>query len=355
MKINLVTTPCLILETVELLYAYVNHIPSQKLTGDGPYCIPGWTLQQIIHDCCSGLADKKSILNYYFGRVSIQDETEKSTCLARNIVYDTLDFSNRTLEESRQALHRSWQVTRAKHLRPYRIGEFGMAYSVPQETEYTPLAAYMEQLPVPTAYQVKLLESFSGYEHAVDELVELIAPVAAKLEQHLQPWAEHAAPLIEQWSQCLRRDDARDFIQKRFRLNVEQVCDTVSICLRFFNSDRHMWCVENNGSLQIYMGVGVPVYPEERDEMDAWEYRAVRLLGSPARVRMFQAMAEKPMTSREIAQQLDMHLGAVSRDVASMFDAKLLTMVPNDGKIRYCANLEAYDIILKHLTALKIN
>ena len=193
MNVHFEMRPCIILETVELLYAYVNQIPTQKLTGDGPCCIPGWDLQQIIHDCCAGLADRKSVLQYYFGRASIQDAREKSTCLARNIFYDTLNFSSRSLEEAGRNLHESWRVTRAKGLRPYRIGEFSMDYSIPQETEYTPLSNYFERLPVLPGYQKKLLEAFAGYDDTVDELISLIRPVAAMLVGFAAPgFAVHA-------------------------------------------------------------------------------------------------------------------------------------------------------------------
>lgn len=354
MRINFEPRLCMILETVELLYAFVNHIPAQELTGDGPYCIPGWNLQQIMNDCCSGLSAQESILQYYFGRVPIQDESDKSTCLARNVAYDTLHFSCKTLEEAGEALRQSWRITRSQRLRPCRISEYGMVYSAPQESEYTPIASYMERLPVPPAYQQKLLETFAGYDNSVDELIALIAPVARKLEQHLSPWMEQAAPLIEQWQECLYRPDIREYIQKRFRVSAESEYDTVSTCLHFLNSDRFMGHVEDDRSLRLYVGVGLPIYPEEKQELEAWEYKALRLLGSPARVRMFQATIDNPMTSREIAQALDMHLGAVSRDVANLFDAKLLMMMNTGGKNRFYANVDAFDELLKHMASLRM-
>ena len=47
-------------------------------------------------------------------------------------------------------------------------------------------------------------------------------------------------------------------------------------------------------------------------ELEPWEYLAFRLLGNPARFQMLRALKQTPMTSREMAKDLELHLGAVS-------------------------------------------
>lgn len=353
MKIEFSAKPCLLLETVELLYAYINNIPAQELSGDGPYCIPSWNLQQIMNDCCAGLSSQRSILEYYFASTPILDDSGSCTCLARNILFDTLDFSGETLEEAGRALHESWKVTLEKRLRPNRIAKYGLVYSIFPEPEYTPLASYMERLLVSPAYQQKLLEAFAGYDASVDRLIALIAPVAQKLEQHLEPWVEKAAPLMDQWQECLHQPDLQEYLRKRFCINQEMVYGVIKFCLHFLDSKCSVGHIESDGSMRLYMGLDISVYPAEKQELESWEYRALRLLGSPARMRMFQATLNKPMTTREISQELNMHLGAVSRDVVNLFDARLLIAASSEGKTRYCANLDAYDTLLKHMHAVK--
>ncbi len=82
----------------------------------------------------------------------------------------------------------------------------------------------------------------------------------------------------------------------------------------------------------FFTGVAQETERKEPLDFEDWEYHALRLLGSPARMRMLQAMAEKPMSSREMAQQLDLHLGAVGRDVKSLFDARLLLLESVQGE-----------------------
>lgn len=40
MNVQIMSTPCYLLETVELIYAFVNGVPAEELTGPGSYCIP---------------------------------------------------------------------------------------------------------------------------------------------------------------------------------------------------------------------------------------------------------------------------------------------------------------------------
>ena len=105
----------------------------------------------------------------------------------------------------------------------------------------------------------------------------------------------------------------------------------------------------------VFFHTGVAQETERKEPLDFedWEYHALRLLGSPARMRMLQAMAEKPLSSREMAQQLDLHLGAVGRDVKSLFDARLLLLESVQGRNRYKTNFASIETIMQHLKSLQ--
>ena len=80
-------------------------------------------------------------------------------------------------------------------------------------------------------------------------------------------------------------------------------------------------------------------------ELEPWEYLAFRLLGNPARFKMLRALKQTPMTSREMAKDLELHLGAVSRDVSNMQDAGLLN-------IEYIVNEQSLQILARHILDL---
>jgi len=87
-------------------------------------------------------------------------------------------------------------------------------------------------------------------------------------------------------------------------------------------------------------------------ELEPWEYFAFRLLGNPARFQMLRALKQTPMTSREMAKNLELHLGAVSRDVSNMQDAGLLNIEFYNGRRRYSVNEQSLQILARHILDL---
>lgn len=104
----------------------------------------------------------------------------------------------------------------------------------------------------------------------------------------------------------------------------------------------------------ICLHIGVARVPERvpHPDLEDWAYHAFRLLGSPARIKMLRAMLKKPMTTREMAQQLQMHLGTVGRDVSSMYDARLLIVEPINGRSFYRTNTEVLELLARQLQSL---
>ena len=87
-------------------------------------------------------------------------------------------------------------------------------------------------------------------------------------------------------------------------------------------------------------------------ELEPWEYLAFRLLGNPARFQTLRALKQTPMTSREMAKDLELHLGAVSRDVSNMQDAGLLNIEFYNGRRRYIVNEQSLQILARHILDL---
>ena len=84
--------PYMLLETVELLYAVVNHMPAQKLTSGGSYGIPAEEMQHIIDALEKEIDLQDPELKLFFEKVKIKDGSEDTTCLARSMAYLKMDF-----------------------------------------------------------------------------------------------------------------------------------------------------------------------------------------------------------------------------------------------------------------------
>ena len=62
--------------------------------------------------------------------------------------------------------------------------------------------------------------------------------------------------------------------------------------------------------------------------------------------------ASRSETSREMAKDLELHLGAVSRDVSNMQDAGLLNIEFYNGRRRYIVNEQSLQILARHILDL---
>lgn len=55
MRMNVGREPCILYETVELLYAYINGISADRLTMDRVYCIPAPEIARLMGAACAGV------------------------------------------------------------------------------------------------------------------------------------------------------------------------------------------------------------------------------------------------------------------------------------------------------------
>ena len=354
MNVTATNEPCMILETVELLYAFVNELPAGELTAPGPYTIPSSELQHMMASATEGISRQDPAMQFFFLKEPLQDGSGLFTCLARAVVYNTMDFSCKTLGASFDTLRRNWQELRQRGEHISAIGEFGMDYMEQEDRSFVPLSVDLERLEVTPEYRQKLLEVFSGFETYTAILEKMLEPVATRLEALLRPWALRAEPLARSWEARYREGNAVEILQKRACCNAGSSVQALFINLRYLQPTAAPGVLDDEART-VFFHTGVAQETERKEPLDFedWEYHALRLLGSPARMRMLQAMAEKPMSSREMAQQLDLHLGAVGRDVKSLFDARLLLLESVQGRNRYKTNFASIETIMQHLKSLQ--
>lgn len=66
MEFQVYRKPCMLLETVELVYSYVNQVPAEQLTESGEYCIPAREIPSIREAVCGPLDLENEELQFYF-------------------------------------------------------------------------------------------------------------------------------------------------------------------------------------------------------------------------------------------------------------------------------------------------
>lgn len=347
--------PHMLYETVELLYAYVNGIPARVLTQNGLYCLPVDAVQNMLEQACAEVSRDDPAMQYYFGKYLLSQEPERATCIARNLAYNVMYVSTGTIAGDCEQLRRLRKHQLCSQERCTAIDEYRLLYMESGDGGFVPLAQDIAKLGLGPEYSQMLLEQFAGFDQAITHLESLLTPVAAKLQPLLQPWVEQAQPLAEAWLDYYQKPDFEENWRKRVRFSEEEhPLKAIRVQLRYLHpkSGPGSLC-EWEQTAFMHTGVAVSVEGGETESFERWEFQALRLLGSEARMRMLRAMLDKPMSARGLSQMLDLHLGVVSRDIGNLFNAKLLTVEVVDGHGRYRTNRESLAVLAKHLNQLE--
>lgn len=353
MEVLVTARPHMLFETVELMYAYVNEIPAWTLTEAGPYCLPVEAVQQMMDTACAEVSKQDPRVQYYFRRYQLSEEPERFTCIARNLAYNAMFPSTGSIAGDCEQLCTLRRQQRKNGDRFTAIDEYRLLYMEASESEFVPLAQDIARLGVSPEYGQMLLEQFSGFDEAVSQLEAILTPVANKLEPLMLPWAERAELLAAAWQEHYSQPDSVQKWQKRVRYTEELSLGAIQAQLRYLGPKRALGTVNRFGNMVFFhIGVAVLVEKPASESFEGWEFQALRLLGSEPRMRMLRVMMDKPMSSRELAQMLDLHLGVVCRDVGNLFTAKLLNTEMVNGRNRYRTNMETLNILAKHLIEL---
>lgn len=354
MQINIYPQPCLLLEAEELLFCYVNKIPAHKLSGDSQYCIPTSEIEIMLKKACAILSDADDEkLIFYFQQHFISGNSSTPTCLARLLTFSFSDWSCSGADDAAQSILTNWNRISQNPFTFTDISSFLLSVAPWTDDKNPPFAGGLNKLHIPMQLKEKLLDTFTDFSSHISALTELLKPVADYLSQALSPWVEQAKPLLSAWDNRMHTLSPAEFILQTFHSSTQ--CDIPELEGTFIYLAPG-WIQAGidpeHGGLKMLIGVNVSVPNPDSNQLAQWEYHALRLLGSPIRMKMLLAMREKPMTSREMAKSLDLHLGSVSRDVKNMQEAHLLNIHFDDYHRSYGINYEALRTLGNHLLAL---
>lgn len=358
MEILVTAKPHMLLETVELMYAYMNHTPPEQLAGDGPYSLPVSAVQEMLDVACDGLSREDEMLQFFFDRYILSDEPRRDTCIARNLVYNLGYVGQNSISADCERLRRVWTKDICNHNSIVAVGDYCLHWVAETEGPVVPVVEGLDSLAVDASYIRKLHALFADYDRSVARLEALITPVAEKLQPLLKPWAQRAQVLAETRQAKLQNRAYWKKLMGAIQINFEEDVRTCWIQNRYLQPQvgpGNLYLVTNE--VFIHMGVEVEQKREQelacRQTIQHWELEALRLLGSDSRLKMLRVMLEKPLSTRELAQTLDMNLGTVARDIRSMYDARLLTVETENNRVFYRTNVETMELLGKHIAQLE--
>lgn len=357
MKITIHRRPCLLQEATELVHAFVNQIPVEQMTGQGPYCIPMEEAVRIRREACQGLDPDSEALQFFFRGIPFEDKSSGLLSVARCMVYSLTEELIPDAEATVQMLLKIWpNYRRNAHIN--NISVYGIGFSDGESGGFHSLAKEITKLPVPAAFQMQLVEAFSDYEHSLRELAALLQPVIDKLAILLEPWVLKAQPLADQWEEYFSSEEhVRDFFMQKIAIPDLGAAE-LTFALHYLKSDLGLahYSTEPASRVNLLLGVGLEVAPVDsrasKQSMQNCDYLILRQLANADRMSMLLAMMAAPMTAQEITRKLSLHPGSVFRDLNNMSNSNLLIRESLGSKETYRTNHVLIERLLQKILNL---
>lgn len=197
MKYEYVRGPYLLLETVEMLFRFVNGLSFQsllsqrKLVGNSEEGLAMVRrlnqLQEILDETCEGLHPNDPRLQRFFSRVGTGEWEE--VCLAKCLTYSFCTLRYADLVEHAAELRASWRRLQESGAWIRDCGLFGLSFSY-EAGSPGDLFEQVRALRLPSDFRLELYSSLRNYDAALDDLLELIGPVVRRLSEtiHKADW-----------------------------------------------------------------------------------------------------------------------------------------------------------------------
>ncbi len=346
MEIVMHLRPNLLIETAELVCAYFNQISPKNLTAHGPYCIPAAEVERMMNLVCGDLDRDDARLRFYLQGLPADDPNAERRPIASVggiLVRSPLYGKAYALEEARTLMHEDILGDSNRIFNTFT----GYALGVTTRVEYCSLTDELNKLNMSDILRLRLTEALSNYHYHVDQICDLLEPLARRLEPLLEPWVEKILPRIEQWRNALSTPEGVEAFCARLNTNLDGM-ERIFVGMSLFypqTSQGHFSHVSKD--LFCGLGLALPLNKGEQDELFDLDLAGLRLLSGRDRVEMLRSMAGKYMTQKELTRELGINSGTVFRDLSSMTMAHLLELVVEDGNRSYTTNLD----YLERLTA----
>ncbi len=354
MEVTIYDKPCLMLETIELVYSWMNRIPAEELTDSDPICIPRPEMERIRQEVCKDLDPEDEELKFYFKGVPLEmheGEHKRLSCLAIAMVGSLMPIGCYEMDKAEEELHRLWK----QYPHPFAVKGFAAhSISIDDADGFTTLAREFGKYPLPADYQAELVEVFTGYDYHVARLTQLLKPLAERLKPLLEPWI--AAERVLQWREFLLTEEGIRWFMETTKLKSRPY--KVELTLRYISPDCRPGLYRNNddATVTVFMHWGVAGAPgvykrASKTAMRNNDYTVFRLLSSPDCMAVLRTVTRTEKSIQELSQEMDMNPGSVFRHVNNLYNAGLLSLKVIHNRNYYTANLTRVKKLTDHLLA----
>lgn len=362
MNVRAIHQPCYFAEAVYLLYSFVNHISytqgySRMTQSVGRFFDNDCDstarrielLDQITEKVTRNMTPEDSRLRYFF---EILPGTDRKTCcclaqvMLTNIAVDVAD-----VDEFAQRLLQDFNMMQESGVEINDMNTMGLVLDLrdPSEPEES-LGVQLERLPCSVEAKWGILRVLTDYEAHLQELTELVRPVANMLREEMAPLVELNRSVLNRWTEYFESHTVDDFEREMFNTKLpflqENTPDELWLSVWSFNMFAWWteWIGDEENPIQVaYIGMCIrfELAARRKERPDEETLCAMlKALGSKDKLAILRHCAQMPFSTGRLASEMNLNSGTVSRNLYSLYKLGYLTPKGDGERVNYVTRVE---------------
>lgn len=363
MKVEIVRGPFILLETVEMLYKFVNGVsfrsiltqrrPTAETEPDERLVRRLEQLQSIMEETCKDLDPQDAGLQRFFAGVET-GEKDRTVCLARFMICSFCFLEHTDLEESASHIRKTWHKLQnngswINHCSSMRL-RFSDDPGSPGD-----LLDQICALRLPAGFQLELYQTLRRFDQSLDELMDIIRPVAERLRQTIRQGEWILDELEAYWRDS--EETPLEFLSRLFGDEVASVAGkktTMAISLMYSNMVIYEIGDEETEQNYIYMGCNVNTGSTLRSRESSFENvsAVLKALSDKKRLEILSRLNKERSYCHELSETMNADQGNMSRNLSILYNYGFLRMEREAQRNYYHTDLEAIRTFLRQVEEL---
>ena len=371
MEYEIVPGPFLLMETVAMLYKYVNGISFQSAISRQRFFMSNTAyqaqskkmarLQQIMEELCAGLDTSDPRVQHYF---ACADREKESVCLAQLMTHPFCTLREPDLRRNAAEICGIWEDLQRRGYWLTSRNEGNMVFAFTNDPGCPgDLFMQIKAMRFPGSFQMEMYECFRDFETSMNELVELIDPYAIALDNALGREHELFRQAERYWDDHFRRTGLTEFVSSfANEAFLSKMKPLTRVAVLLMDSDL-LTAVSARSPLALdynilYIGSAIPAngLPRNRGGDVATVGNMLKCLADKKRLEILRRLSEQPSYGLELAEIMGVDSGHMSRILSQMHSYGFLREDKDRLRVYYRTDPEAIhnflelveDTILSH-------
>lgn len=213
------------------------------------------------------------------------------------------------------------------------------------------LVEFIDALPFPDNTKWRIMDLCKHFYDYVDELLDLLRPAVALVEQSAAPFTE----LIAYYSDALGRDpEIPGYIRTLIGLDISEYADVeIHPSVLGFNSVTVVLPESHEEPLRIYMGVLMHLVGGSKVSVDIAQIaRSMKSLGDPSRLEMLCCIKDHPTYGQELSSRFGVSPTTVYHHMNKLIVAGLVESKLNGNRVYFSMNQQNVLALIEQLKTL---